>query len=269
MTKEAKTKKYNVVPYKIDENKFIEVAQAGDSVWLTQKQMADLFEVDKSRISRHIQNIFDEKELDKNEVVAFSAHTSNDGKTYNVNCYNLDVIISVGYRVNSKRGIKFRQWATQVLKERMQEEWAKRNGLNRINNLDQRVKKIEELGSIAEFLSQHLYMPINELVPLVSYAPTTLRRYCRNNKVQYKKVKGNGGIRYEILLSSFDPALLQKIFGNFAQYMQIPSLPAPQENNLITSAKELTADALQGNAVAYQKLNKILDGAAAIYSFKE
>ena len=88
-----------------------------ESIWVTQKQLCELFERDKSVISRHIRNIFKSGELERDSVVAKFATTASDGKTYQVEYYNLDVIISVGYRVNSKRATKFRQWATSVLKE--------------------------------------------------------------------------------------------------------------------------------------------------------
>jgi len=88
-----------------------------ETIWITQKQMCELFGRDKSVISRHINNIFKSGELDKNSVVANFATTASDGKTYQVEYYSLDVIISVGYRVNSKRATKFRQWATKVLKD--------------------------------------------------------------------------------------------------------------------------------------------------------
>ena len=88
-----------------------------ESIWVTQKQLCELFERDKSVISRHIRNIFKSGELERDSVVANFATTASDGKTYQVEYYNLDVIISVGYRVNSKRATKFRQWATSILKE--------------------------------------------------------------------------------------------------------------------------------------------------------
>ena len=78
--------------------------------------MAELFQRDKSTISRHIKNIFTEGELQRDSVVAKFATTASDGKAYNVDYYNLDVIISVGYRVKSKRGTQFRMWATGILK---------------------------------------------------------------------------------------------------------------------------------------------------------
>jgi len=95
----------------------LNVKVENETVWLTIDMMADLFQRDKSTISRHIKNIFEEGELDYNSVVAKNATTAADGKTYQVEFYNLDVIISVGYRVKSKRGTQFRIWATQRLKE--------------------------------------------------------------------------------------------------------------------------------------------------------
>lgn len=97
----------------------IEVRLSNETVWLTADQMAELFQRNKSTISRHIKNIIESGELQRNSVVAENATTAADGKTYTVFYYNLDMIISVGYRVNSHRGVQFRQWATQVLKEYM------------------------------------------------------------------------------------------------------------------------------------------------------
>lgn len=88
-----------------------------ETLWANLQQIADLFGRDKSVISRHIKNIFKEEELDRNSVVAFFATTASDGKTYQVEYFNLDLVLSVGYRVNSKTATKFRQWATKTLRE--------------------------------------------------------------------------------------------------------------------------------------------------------
>ncbi len=112
-----------------------------DTVWLSIDQMAELFQRDKSTISRHIKNVFDERELDKNRVVANFATTAADGKTYQVDHYNLDVIISVGYRVKSIRGTQFRIWANGVLKEYLLKGYAINQ---RIDRLERRVSKTEE-----------------------------------------------------------------------------------------------------------------------------
>ena len=102
----------------------IETTFDGDTVWLSIDQMAELFQRDKSTISRHIKNIFAEGELKREAVVANFATTAADGKTYQVDYYNLDVIISVGYRVKSQRGVQFRIWATGILKEYMRKGFA-------------------------------------------------------------------------------------------------------------------------------------------------
>ena len=97
----------------------LSVAVDRDTVWLSLDQMVQLFERDKSVISRHLRNLFTEDELDRPSVVAKNATTATDGKTYQVDYYNLDVIISVGYRVKSQRGVQFRQWATRTLKQHL------------------------------------------------------------------------------------------------------------------------------------------------------
>ncbi len=97
----------------------IELRAQNGTVWLSLNRIADLFERDKSVISRHIANIFDDRELAEDSVVANFATTAADGKTYQVEYFNLDVIISVGYRVKSRRGVQFRQWATRTLKEHL------------------------------------------------------------------------------------------------------------------------------------------------------
>ena len=97
----------------------VEVTFDNDTVWLSLDQIADLFQRNKSTISRHIKNIFLEGELSRNSVVANFATIGSDGKRYHVDFYNLDVIISVGYRVKSLRGTQFRIWATNILKEYM------------------------------------------------------------------------------------------------------------------------------------------------------
>ena len=111
----------------------IEATFVNDTVWLSIEQMAELFQRDKSTISRHIKNIFTEGELNRGSVVAKFATTASDGKTYQVDYYNLDVIISVGYRVKSLRGTQFRIWATNILKEYMQKGFLEKSVGNLCN----------------------------------------------------------------------------------------------------------------------------------------
>ena len=108
----------DIVIYK-DGSVALEATVNDDTVWLSQKQLCDLYQRDKSVISRHIRNIFKEKELELKAVVAKNATTANDGKTYMVDYYNLDMILSLGYRINSKRATQFRKWATSVLKQHL------------------------------------------------------------------------------------------------------------------------------------------------------
>ncbi|MBP5435143.1 virulence RhuM family protein [bacterium] len=112
-----------------------------DTVWLSIDQMAELFQRDKSVIGKHVRSIFSEGELNKNSVWAKFAYTAADGKTYQVDYYNSDVIISVGYRVKSIRGTQFRIWALQVLREYL----LKGGSVNqRIDSLERRVSRTEE-----------------------------------------------------------------------------------------------------------------------------
>ena len=138
-----------IVIYQSEEGKAaIDVILANETVWVTQDQMTLLFNRDKSTISRHIKNIFEDGELDENSVVAFFATTASDGKTYNVAYYNLDVVISVGYRVHSVQGTRFRQWATQRIHEyiikgyTLDDERLKGNGGRYFRELLQRIRDI-------------------------------------------------------------------------------------------------------------------------------
>ncbi|MEW6156916.1 MAG: virulence RhuM family protein [Verrucomicrobiota bacterium] len=110
--------KSEIILYQTEDQKTrVQVRFEGETAWLSLNQLADLFQRDKSVVSKHIKNIFTEGELRPESVVANFATTAADGKTYQVDYYNLDVIISVGYRVKSHRGTQFRIWATQRLRE--------------------------------------------------------------------------------------------------------------------------------------------------------
>lgn len=110
--------KNNFIIYTTDDGQVdIEVRLEDENVWLTQNSMAELFDTTKQNISLHIKNIFEEKELEENSVVKHSLTTAKDGKNYKTKFYNLDLIISVGYRVKSIRGTQFRIWANKLIKE--------------------------------------------------------------------------------------------------------------------------------------------------------
>lgn len=127
----------------------IDAKLVADSLWLSLNQLVELFGRDKSVISRHLKKIFAEEELDEKSVVAKYATTALDGKNYQVDYYNLDVIISVGYRVNSKRGVEFRRWANAVLKDHLIKGYS-------LNQKQISSKQIEELKQTIELLSNTL-----------------------------------------------------------------------------------------------------------------
>ena len=133
----------------------IETTFDEDTVWLSMDQMAELFQRDKSTISRHIKNVFTEGELQRDSVVANFATTAADGKIYQVDYYNLDVIISVGYRVKSKRGTQFRIWATNILKEYMRKGFAMD---------DERLKNLGGGGYFKELLERIRDIRVSEKV---------------------------------------------------------------------------------------------------------
>ena len=165
----------NIILYQTEDGQSrIDVTLSGDTVWLTADQMAELFQRNKSTISRHIHNVFESGELKPDSVVAFFATTAADGKNYNVAYYNLDVIISVGYRVNSHRGVQFRIWATQVLREylvkgfAMNDDLLKRAGGG--NYFDELLTRIRDIRSSEKVF----YRKILEIYALsIDYDPRT------------------------------------------------------------------------------------------------
>ena len=142
----------NILMYQtVDGQTAIEVVLSNETVWLTIDKMADLFQRNKSTISRHIKNILECGELSADSVVAFFATTARDSKVYNVQYFNLDMIISVGYRVNSLRGVQFRMWATSVLREYLIKGFAMNDNLLKNagggNYFDELLSRIRDIRS--------------------------------------------------------------------------------------------------------------------------
>ncbi len=177
-------KKYELIKFEDGEFSLdVNVSPDEETVWLTQKDLTLLFNVDKSRISRHIKNILDEDELDFS-VVAENATTGTDGKTYSTRYYNLDMIIAVGYRVNSKRGTQFRKWANSVLKQYLLNGYSINNKRciecqeniitlnNKVNNLIENTSNINNrllsLESTDNILSNMLFYE-NKIFEAYSY----------------------------------------------------------------------------------------------------
>ena len=164
----------------------LEVNLKEETVWLTQKQMAELFDKDRRTITRHIQNIYKDNELEENSVCSFFEHTAEDGKKYNVQYYNLDMIISVGYRVNSKRGIMFRKWATSILKDYMLKGYAINQ--RRLDYLEKTVKIIGIANRIDEKLENSDAKGILKVIGEYSKALDLLDDYDHKT---LKKIEGN------------------------------------------------------------------------------
>ena len=152
-----------------------------DTVWLTQDQMADLFGRERSVITKHLRNVFREDELDEASVRANFARTAADGKTYQVQFFNLDAIISVGYRVNSKRGTQFRQWATRVLREHLVRGYTINE--QRLREQDRKLADLRRTVGLLEKTMTSQAVGLDEAKGLLrvitdyAYALTTLDRY--------------------------------------------------------------------------------------------
>jgi len=203
----------------------LEVHLEKESVWLSLNQIAELFGTDKSGISRHIKNIFTERELKKNSVVAKIATTASDGKTYGIDYYNLDMIISVGYRVNSKRATQFRVWATDVLKRHIVDGYT----INESRILEAR-ENLKKLQATIEFLKkkagakmlQGQEKEILNLLADYSKTLTILEQYDKNKLKEAKSEKASFELKYENcldIISELKKELIGKkeagdIFGN-------------------------------------------------------
>lgn len=192
----------------------IDVKLENETVWLTLSQITELFDRDKSVVSRHISNVFREGELDRNSVVAKNATTASDGKIYQVEYFNLDVIISVGYRVKSQRGTQFRIWANKILKDYLIKGYA----------INQQVKaaQLEDLKSTVCLLSnviEHKQLTLDEANGLLrvitdyTYGLDTLDKY------DYQQLEVDSTTPTEEFRATYEEAmeaihLLQEKFGS-------------------------------------------------------
>ncbi len=186
-----KTNKSKLVIYKVDKNDVeLEVSLWKDSIWLNQAQIADLFDIDRTVITKHLGNIFQTKELNKKTVCAIFAHTAADGKKYQTQFFNLDVVISVGYRVNSKKATQFRIWATKVLRQHILQGYT----INEKRLLDVQ-SRFNELQGVIAFL-QSKANKINsgsqelELLDLLADYSKTMSLLSEYDKGMLAKPKG-------------------------------------------------------------------------------
>ncbi len=173
----------------------LEVNMKDETVWLTQEQMAQLFGKDRKTITRHIQNIYKDEELEENSVCSFFEHTAKDGKTYQVKYYNLDMIISVGYRVKSKNGVIFRKWATKVLKDYMIQGYAINQ--KRLEYLEKTIKLIDIAGRIDTELKGTEAQEIIKVINNYSNALNLLDDYDHKRITKPNGTKNNKKITYE------------------------------------------------------------------------
>lgn len=172
----------DIVIYQADDGHTgLQVQLDQDTVWLTQRQMAELFDKDVRTVNEHLKNIFKEGELEESSVVRKFRTTAADGKSYNTGHYNLDVIISVGYRVKSIQGTSFRQWATRTLHSHIVEGYT----VNQ-QRLEEQSQKFNELHKVVELLSRTLEQQqlisdtgqdVLQVITDYAYALTTLDRY--------------------------------------------------------------------------------------------
>ena len=219
--------KNEVILYKTKDGPVLKVNFQNETVWLSLDQIALVFGKNKSTISRHVKNIFTAKELDKKAVVAKNATTASDGKTYMVEYYNLDVVLSVGYRVNSKEATVFRIWANSVLKDYLLKGFAVNK--NSIENSQARLKELEGAVSLIQNAIKNRQLSQDETAGLLSviadYAQSwvLLQKYDESGLVMQKgKTKETRKFEYEFVRPSIDKlrdVLMRKdeasdLFGN-------------------------------------------------------
>lgn len=191
-----------------NQNVKLEVNMKDETVWLSLEQLATLFDRDRTVIKRHINNIFKEEELDANEVCAKFAHTTAHGalasktQTREIDYYNLDVIISVGYRVKSQNGIIFRKWASKVLKDYMLQGYAVNQ--KRLEYLEKTVKLIDIANRIDENLNSSDAQEILKVIGNYSKALDLLDDYDHRTLLKPKGNNSQKQIKYEDCLDVID-----------------------------------------------------------------
>ena len=229
MTKKILNNENQILIYKTETGQYsVKVLLDGDTVWLTQKQMAELFGIERSVITKHVHNIFKQRELEKKTVCANFAHTATDNKTYQTTFYNLDMIIAVGYRVNAKRGTQFRIWATRTLKEHLfkgytiNQQRLAETGIKELENALQFIKRASSRHQLTNDETQGLL----DVVAKYAKSWLLLKTYDENNlpKTQGQSPKFKLTYKYALnSISKLKEALIAKkeasnLFGNEREY---------------------------------------------------
>jgi hypothetical protein len=242
----------NVVVYNDGELE-LKVSLEEETVWLNRNQLSELFERDVKTIGKHINNIFRDKELIKNSVIANFATTASDGKIYNIEYYNLDVIISVGYRVKSQKGVRFRQWATSVLKEYIQNGYA----INthkvteaRLLSLENDVKVIKsqiknnsldfKQGIFFDGQVYDAYLFVNDLIKIAKSSIILIDNYC-DESVLTLLSKRDEDVTCVIYTKKITKQLQLDLEKHNAQYsrIEIKKFEASHDRFLILDHKEV------------------------------
>lgn len=192
----------------------LEVNLKDDTVWLTQAQMADLFGKDRKTITRHIQNIYADQELEEGAVCSFFEHTASDGKKYKTQYYNLDMIISVGYRVKSKQGIAFRQWANKILKEYILQGYAVNQ--KRLEYLEKTIQLIDIANRMDERLEDGDAKEILKVIGEYTKALDLLDDYDHKTLKKIEGTKAEGKIEYQQCIAIISELRFQEESALFA-----------------------------------------------------
>ena len=219
-----------IILYQPDSTISLEVRVEDETVWLTQQQIADLFGVKQPAISKHLKNIFQSGELDEFSVHSILEYTATDGKIYRTKFYNLDAILSIGYRVNSRNATLFRQWANKVLKEYLLRGYAVNQ---RFERLEYRVAKTEEK---IDFLVRTALPPVegifydgqifdaytlmNDLIRSAKKRVVIIDNYI-DDSVFIQLDKRNDGVEAEIFTPTISKALRLDLERHNAQYAPI------------------------------------------------
>ncbi|MBI4262584.1 virulence protein RhuM/Fic/DOC family protein [Candidatus Uhrbacteria bacterium] len=180
-----------------------------ETIWATQAQIAELFGVDRTVVTKHVRNVFKDKELDPKSVCANFAHTADDGKIYQVQFYNLDIILAVGYRANSVRAIQFRQWATKILRNYIMKGYV----LNAKRLQESRQTSVKELEKTLHFIQDTIkrrqldQKEIDSLLSVINdYANAwiLLHKYDKGLVVQRGKKKEKQPLTYDVARPAID-----------------------------------------------------------------
>ncbi|MBL7906799.1 MAG: virulence RhuM family protein [Bacteroidales bacterium] len=246
--------KNEIVLYRPDElTEHIEVRLEDDTVWLTQLQMAALFGQTKQNVSLHVNNCFKEKELEPRSVVKESLTTAADGKKYKTRFYNLDVIISVGYRVKSKQGTQFRIWATKVLRDYLLKGYALNQRMDRIENnyenLNKEVKQIalqlrtQELPNHGIFFDGQIfdaYVFVSDIIKKANTEIILIDNYVDETVLSLLS-KRKKGVKAKICTKTISRQLQLDLDKHNSQYpiLEIKTIAKSHDRFLIIDNKEL------------------------------